>query len=156
MSSPIHQLRGLRSHIFRQTEGLTNEQLNEVPAGCSNNIIWHLGHLIAAQQMLCYERSGLPVTLPDELYTPFLTGTRPEAVVSPDRILQIRYLALATLDQLAEDYAQRRFSSYSPSAGILQIYGFPVSNIDDALSYLLYHEGYHSGWIAGFAGKMKQ
>ncbi|WP_407635809.1 DinB family protein [Solitalea canadensis] len=37
----------------------TIDQLNKVPAGFNNNLIWNIGHEIVAQQALIYKSSGL-------------------------------------------------------------------------------------------------
>ena len=37
----------------------TLEQLNKIPAGFSNNLIWNIGHIIVAQQGLIYKSSDL-------------------------------------------------------------------------------------------------
>lgn len=147
MITTIRQIQGFRRHLLAEIADLTKEELNRIPSGCPNNIAWQLGHVIAAQQMLCYVRAGLPVLIPEAFYLPFLTGTRPETVTSAADIAELKRLATATLDQLADDYTQGKFLSYSPSAGIQKVYGFPVTHIDEALSYLLYHEGYHAGQV---------
>lgn len=35
------------------------EQLNKIPAGFNNNLIWNIGHIIVAQQSLIYQLSNL-------------------------------------------------------------------------------------------------
>ena len=37
------------------------EQLNTIPSGMSNNLIWNLGHVVVSQQKLVYALSGLPM-----------------------------------------------------------------------------------------------
>ena len=40
-------------------EKYTLEQLNKIPEGFSNNLIWNIGHIIVAQQRLVYAASNL-------------------------------------------------------------------------------------------------
>ena len=37
------------------------EQLNKIPDGFSNNIIWNIGHIVVSQQALVYRLSGLQI-----------------------------------------------------------------------------------------------
>ena len=38
-----------RANAIAAIEGLSNEQLNEIPEGFSNNIAWNLGHILVTQ-----------------------------------------------------------------------------------------------------------
>ncbi len=66
MDKRIQKIRKLREFLLAQIEGLTAEQLNKIPDGYNNNIIWNLGHLICAEQSLCYFRSGQAITVDDK------------------------------------------------------------------------------------------
>ena len=44
-----------RQYLLNDIKDLTVEQLNEVPAGFNNNIIWNVAHMLATQQGICYE-----------------------------------------------------------------------------------------------------
>ena len=41
------------------------EQLNKIPVGFNNNIIWNITHIVVVQQMLAYKLSGLPMLISD-------------------------------------------------------------------------------------------
>ncbi len=58
MHKTINNISKTRQYLLQVTEGMTAEALNTIPAGFSNNIIWNMGHLVAAQQGLCYVRTG--------------------------------------------------------------------------------------------------
>jgi hypothetical protein len=51
---------GARQLLLDQIAGLTTEELNQIPRGLNNNIIWNLAHLISGQQGIFYARAGLP------------------------------------------------------------------------------------------------
>ena len=59
MTKQIEIVRSLREYLLSTVNELSTEQLNQIPDGSGNNIIWNLAHLIAAQQGICYIRAGL-------------------------------------------------------------------------------------------------
>ena len=55
-------------HIYKTfLENYSLEQLNKIPTGFSNNLIWNLGHIIVSQQGLVYRLSGLPINVSTEM-----------------------------------------------------------------------------------------
>ena len=48
-----------KANFLKLVDGLTVEQLNKIPAGFNNNIIWNYAHTISAQQVLCYRLAGV-------------------------------------------------------------------------------------------------
>lgn len=147
MSAKIQKLQALRRFLLAQVDGLTTEQLNEVPAGYANNIIWNVAHLGAAVQSICYVRAGLPLTVADEFFTPYLPGTRPADFMDAATVTAIWSASLAALDQLLLDVTAQKFGGYTHSERIQERYGVEVRTIDDALDFLLYHEGFHAGYV---------
>jgi len=143
----IDKIKKIRMFLIEQITDLTDEQLNKIPAGYNNNIIWNLAHLICAQQGLCYLRGGQQAIVPDKYIAPFFTNTKPERTIATEEIHEIKKLFLDTIDQLHLDYDKKIFGSYVPSPNIFKVYGIELKDIDDALDFLLYHEGYHSGYI---------
>lgn len=147
MNHKIETIKKFRHFLLRQIDGLTPEQLNIIPNGYNNNIIWNVAHLIAATQSLCYVRAGLPITVDGRYVTPFMPGTKPERLLEQPEIDRIKELSITSLDQLQVDVDQHLFTNYSPSTVIPKIYGVDVNTIDDAIDFLLYHEGFHSGYV---------
>ena len=56
MKPQIETIRKTRSFLLEQIRNFGNEQLNQVAEGFNNNIVWNLGHMIAAQQGMCYKK----------------------------------------------------------------------------------------------------
>jgi hypothetical protein len=50
-----------RNLYLRFFEEYSLEQLNKIPEGFSNNLIWNIGHVIVAQQSLVYRGSNQPM-----------------------------------------------------------------------------------------------
>lgn len=144
----IEKIKQTRLFLLRQIEGLTAEQLNKIPDGFNNNIIWNLAHLICAEQSLCYLRSGLTIKVDDKYFSPYRTTTKPAEFIDEREIEAIKKLFIGSIDELQADYDKKVFENYTPSENILKVYGVELKTIDDALDFILYHEGFHSGYIA--------
>ncbi|MPR33462.1 DinB family protein [Salmonirosea aquatica] len=144
MKQEIKNIKTVRLSILDQVKNLSNEQLNEIPAGFNNNIIWNLAHLVSAQQGLCYLRSGLEITIDDRYFSPYRPGTKPEKVVEPAEVETIKQLMISTTAQLEADYAAQVFSNYS---SFTTRYGVELTTIEEAIRFVLFHEGFHFGYI---------
>ena len=147
MNKQIEKIKNVRKFLLNQIADLTTAQLNQIPAGYNNNIIWNLAHLTAAVQSLCYVRAGQPIAVPDHLYSPYLPGTRPEHALDATEVDGIKAAFLTSIEQLATDFDRQLFDNYSPSERVKERYGVDVNNIHDALEFVLYHEGFHTGYV---------
>ncbi len=147
MNLQIEKIRKFRLFVLKQIGGLTSEQLNSIPQGYNNNIIWNLGHVVATTQALCYKRAGLPLTISDQYVNPFLPTTKPSGVISDDEIAVIKELLMTTLDTLEIDLTRNVFDKYTPSERIKEVYSIDILTVDDAIDFLVYHDGFHSGYI---------
>jgi len=128
-------------------EKYTLEQLNKVPAGFNNNLIWNIGHIIVAQQMLVYMGSGNKPMVSDEMIKLYMRGTKPERDVTQDEADEIKALLFPTIEQTEEDYNSGvLFSPYTERKTEL---GFMLSTVEDAIAFNNYHEGIHLGIIMG-------
>jgi len=133
--------------LLNQVKDLSVEQLNRVPPGFNNNIIWNLGHLISAQQNVCYVKTGLTPVADENLISLYLSGSKPEAGVNEADIKIIKDIFISSIDHLQTDINRQAFRNYTPALMIQKVYGVQVNNIEDALEYLLYHEGLHAAVI---------
>ena len=95
MNNNLENIKKYRQFLLAQISGLTLEHLNKIPAGYNNNIIWNLGHLVAATQAICYKRAGLMITIDDKYFTPFLTNTKPESLITSEEVEIIKELLIS-------------------------------------------------------------
>ncbi|MCD8741445.1 DinB family protein [Mucilaginibacter roseus] len=144
MIKAIEILQKPRLQLLQLIESLDIHLLNEVPAGFNNNIAWNLGHIVAAQQGVCYLRAGLPMRISQDLYELYKPGSRPEKFISEAEIKEISGLLTTTLEQLEQDYTEGLFSNYTPWT---TRYGVEINNIGDAISFLPFHDGLHHGYV---------
>ncbi len=153
MTQQIENIKIVRTSLLRLVEDLTTEQLNEIPQGFNNNIIWNLAHLTATQQRICYLRSGLQPIVQEKYIEPFKPDTKPEGFIDSSEVEVLKNLMLSTIDELLSDYKKDFFTSYTP---ILTRYGVELTNINDAINFLLYHEGLHAGYIMAMKHVVKK
>src|ERR1700748_1973982 len=144
MKPQIETIRKTRSFLLEQIKNLGNKQFNQVAEGFNNNIIWNLGHMIAAQQGVCYIRAGLAPHVSEDFINRYKSGSKPQGNVDASGIEQIKSLLFSTLDQLEEDYNNNIFGGYIAWSTRYEV---EMASIDDALNFITFHEGLHSGCI---------
>jgi len=140
----IDLLQETRRQVEAATRDLGAEGLRRVPAGFNNNVLWHVGHLVVTQQLLCYKLSGLPMAVDDATVEMFQKGSSPRQwSVDPDYeelVDQLHRLA----EKLRLDYDEgvfRQFQTYTTSVG------FTLESIEDAIVFNNLHEGIHLGYV---------
>jgi hypothetical protein len=144
MTRQIANIKKIRNFLLEGIKDLTSEQLNKIPAGFNNNIIWNLGHMIAAQQGICYRRAGATPRISDEFWERFRTGSKPDGAVEAAEIENIKTLFLSTIDQLETDVKTPVFDNYTSWN---TRYNVEISSINDAVGFVPFHEGLHLGTI---------
>lgn len=106
-----------------------------------------MGHILSSAQAICYKRAGLPVTIDEKYFTPFLTSTKPGDFLNTEKIEMIKKLLISTIDTLQTDLDNKMFDNYSKSENIERVYRIALDSIDNAIGFLLCHESLHSGCI---------
>lgn len=125
-------------------EQLSLKELNTIPSGFKNNVIWNIAHTIATQQILVYKLSGLPTLVSDEFIEQFRKGTKPEREVTQEEVDNIKDLLFATLEQTKMDYANQIFNSYNEYTTSTNS---TLTCVEDAIGFNCFHEGIHLGYI---------
>jgi hypothetical protein len=133
-----------RIGLIKLIESLSIEQLNEIPPGFNNNIIWNAGHIIATQQGVCYKRAGLDLRIEESFFLAYKPESKPEKFIGKDEVENICGLLISTMEQLETDYNNNLFTNYTPWT---TRYGVELSNIDQVINFLPFHEGLHFGTI---------
>jgi hypothetical protein len=137
-------MRHPRQKILETLQNYSLEQLNTIPEGFNNNIIWNLGHMVAAQQGVCYRRAGLNLWVDEEFFNTYKPETKPDGFIGTDGLEQIKEYFTTSLEQLKLDYEKGSFSNYPTWT---TRYGVEIDSIDTALAFLPFHEGLHIGYI---------
>ncbi|MBZ4037391.1 DinB family protein [Flavobacterium sp. 17A] len=142
MSSVFEVHKTIREILLKILDGHSLEQLNKIPPGFSNNLIWNIGHCISSQQVLVYKLSGLPTMVSEDFIGKYKKGTKPEGDVSQEEVDEIRALLSTTLEKTKNDFESGLFVDYNEYTTSM---GFTLRNVQDALDFNNYHEGIHTG-----------
>jgi len=144
MKNHIDILKATRANILKAIEGISLEQLNLVPDGYNNNLIWNAGHVVVTQQRLCYAMSGLEIKLPEGIIAIYKKGAKPKKDVTQEEVDQIKAWLTESIDWLEVDLEAgvfKTFKTYPTS------YGYTLNSIEDAVNFNNVHEGMHLGYI---------
>ncbi len=138
----IDILKTTRNNIQKVIDGFSLEQLNQIPEGFNNNLIWNYGHVLVTQQLLVYSLSGLNLNIKKEWIEKYRKGTKPIDSIGQEELDQLKEFHLKTPDQTREDYVNGRFrdfKTYPTSFGVI------LSNVEEAIYFNNVHEGMHLG-----------
>jgi hypothetical protein len=118
------------------------EQLNTIPEGMSNNLIWNMGHIIVSQQKLVYALSGLPMHISDSLFEKYQNGSRPDGKTSQIEVDEIKKLLSEMVEKTKVDFESGVFKEFHPYQTKT---GFYLGTLKEAMEFNNYHEGIHLG-----------
>lgn len=131
-----------RNSLLKFLENYTLEQLNTIPEGFSNNLIWNIAHIVVVQQMLVYNLSGLPMMVSAEMVDRYKRGTKPEHNVTQAEVDEIKSLLFTTLEKAKKDFSDEIFQNYT---AFTTMTGFHVTSAKAAMEFNNYHEATHLG-----------
>ena len=133
-----------RKSYLKIIENYSLEQLNKIPEGFSNNLIWNLGHIIVSQQGLVYHLSGLPMHITLEMMDTYKNGSKPKENVTQEEVDALKNLLFSLLEKTKEDYSNGLFTTYNEyTTGT----GFHLSTTKEAMEFNNYHEAIHLGFM---------
>ena len=118
------------------------EQLNTIPEGMSNNLIWNIGHVIVSQQKLVYALSGLPMHIPDSLFEKYQNGSRPDGKTTQAEVDEVKKLLSEMVEKTKVDFEAGIFKEFHPYQTKT---GFYLGTWKEAMEFNNYHEGIHLG-----------
>ncbi|MCB9261148.1 MAG: DinB family protein [Flavobacteriales bacterium] len=136
-------LRETRKNIVKVVEGLSIEQLNEIPTGYNNNMMWNLGHILCTQQALNYRLTNQPMNIEIGYIEKFKKGTQAAVYVQSDFDYFLNHL-FELVDILETDYSEGKFKEFMPYE---TSYGIKLNNIEEAIEFAAIHEALHLGYI---------
>ena len=118
------------------------DQLNTIPPGMSNNLIWNIGHVIVSQQKLVYALSGLPMHISDSLFEKYQNGSRPDGKTTQAEVDEIKKLLSEIVEKSKSDFEAGVFKEFHPYQTKT---GFHLGDLKEAMEFNNYHEGIYLG-----------
>lgn len=120
------------------------DQLNKIPAGFSNNLIWNIGHIIAVQQSLIYRLGNQPMLISDELFELYKPGSKPTCKTTAAEAEELKHLLTALIEPTITDFNSGKFVTFTErTTGT----GFHLGTLEDAFEFNNFHEGLHLGFM---------
>ncbi|MEO6329799.1 MAG: DinB family protein [Ginsengibacter sp.] len=120
------------------------EQLNVIPTGFNNNLVWNIGHIIVAQQSLIYKLSNLPMHISNDLLEIYKPGTKPISKTSQAEIDELKNLLTVLVDKTEIDLSNDVFRTFNER---MTGTGFHLTSLGDAFEFNNYHEALHLGYM---------
>lgn len=142
-----------RAALNKIIENYSLVDLNKIPEGFNNNIIWNIGHVIVTEQLLVYKLSGLQPMVSDNLINKYKKDSKPDGNVSQAEVDEIKELLFSTIERTKIDYTNNVFINYNEYT--VSTTGNTLKNVDDALNFALFHEGLHAGYILALKRALK-
>ena len=141
------QLTRLARHNFIAImEAYSLAQLNTVPIGFNNNMIWNIAHVVATYDMLCYKLHNIPTRLDGDFIEEFKKGTMPQRMLDQSFVDDLKKKMLNQVDWIERDYKGNVFPSSIPNPYETS-YRFVLNNIEDVITFNNVHENLHMGIV---------
>ncbi|WP_293941669.1 MULTISPECIES: DinB family protein [unclassified Sphingobacterium] len=134
-----------RQKFIELIDSLSVEQLNKVPAGFNNNIIWNFGHIVVSTQTLVYVRTGIKADTSWVKYNEdYKKDTKPTRFVEQAEIDELKEIAIHSIEQIAKDYEDGLFGSITSFS--TATYGYPMDTVEEVIALTSGHDNVHYGY----------
>jgi len=137
-----------RTIYSRFLKNFSLEQLNTVPEGFNNNIIWNVTHALATQQSIMYLLSGLAPVVHQSWIDGYRKGTKPERDVTQEFVDAVDTALMSTMEQLKKDIEAGIFENYQPYTTSTKM---ELNSFATAFPFVLFHDGVHLGSVLALA-----
>ena len=137
-----------RAIYSRFLKNFSLKQLNTVPEGFNNNIIWNVAHALATQQSIMYTLSSLKPVVPQSWIDGYRKGTKPEGDVTQEFVDAIDDALMSTMEQLKKDIEAGVFENYQPYTTSTKM---ELNSFATAFPFVLFHDGLHIGSVLALA-----
>ncbi|WP_338410219.1 DinB family protein [uncultured Flavobacterium sp.] len=133
----------VRTQFLKYFENYTLEQLNKIPSGFSNNIIWNIAHCLVIQQMLLNKLSGMALEISDEFSETYKNGSTPSGKTTQNEVNYIKSILFSTTEKIKKNFEMGFYVNYNEFT--TKSTGFNIKNAKQALEFNNFHEGIHLG-----------
>ncbi len=146
-------LKVTRNNVLEAIKGLSLNELNTIPQGFNNNIIWNVAHIVVTQQLLCYKFSGLEMVLDANFIAKYMKGSFPtDDALEEDLNYIVKQLKELSV-KIERDYYNKIFEKYN---SYTTSYNITLNDIEQAIQFNNIHEGLHFGYIMALKKEIKK
>ena len=145
MINTFNFIRQSRTAFIQLIDSLSLEELNHIPEGFNNNIIWNFGHIVVSTQTLCYVRTGIRESADFVQYlTSYQKGAKPSYTVTQEEVDKLKELALSTISAIEADYNNGLFTTIQPYD--TSTYGAMLKSFEEVVLTTMGHDNLHFGY----------
>ena len=145
MDVTFKALLAVRKKVVSEIKGLSLDQLNKIPKGFNNNILWNIGHVLVVHQLLAYRLSGLPILLDESFVQLFGKGSKPQEKYNEDMLEKLTRLLTCTVQDLEQDYKSGIFNSFKTYR--VETFNVELHSIEEAIQFITIHDATHFGYL---------
>ncbi|MEM7574733.1 MAG: DinB family protein [Bacteroidota bacterium] len=131
-----------RQNILGLCANYSLEQLNRIPSGFNNNLIWNAAHVVVTQHLLTYGLCGQAIPLSTDFVQAYRKGSRPQGTVDATQWAFIQAELEESLNRLEADWEQLSALSFKPYPSS---YGVTLHSLEEAFIFNQTHEAMHFG-----------
>ncbi|MEZ4883156.1 MAG: DinB family protein [Chitinophagales bacterium] len=144
MKKQFKLLEATRKNLLDAVKDMTLEQLNHIPMGFNNNLIWNMGHVLVTQQLLCYALAGVACKVDNAMIAKYRKGTKPTEAVEAEEVVFIKQRMVETIEETKSDVAAGNFKNFNeyPTS-----YGITLHSLEEAIEFNNLHEAMHFGYV---------
>lgn len=135
-----------RKNFLAILESSSIAELNAIPIGFNNNVIWNIAHIVATMDILYYSLNGLTPKLDANFIDQYRKGTKPSSMVDEAMINELKRNLIAQLECIAMDVQSGIFSENLPKPYTTS-YHFELKTFEDIVHFNQVHEALHMGMV---------
>lgn len=137
-----------RKNLVEILDTMTISQINTIPIGFNNNIVWNIAHLVATFDILSYKLNEMSGQCDSKFIDLYKKGSFPVSQVDENFIKNLKTMLISQVDQIQSDYQAKKFPISLPQP-YKTSFRNELKNIEDIILFNLVHEGIHFGVILG-------
>ena len=153
MQDTFHITHKNREAIVNLSKTLSLDELNTIPKGFNNNILWNMGHMVAVQQLLVYGLSKTPYKVDQWIIDNFKNKSKPEKPYTLAEYDNVVNAMLNTILQMEADYSDKVFGPVTPF--ISKSLNTTIDTLEGIIKFNSFHEGLHTGVIQKYVQLIK-
>lgn len=136
------QIQFVRENTIRSVANMKEEEILLIPQGFHNNIKWNLGHIYFVLERFAFGLTGEKMNMPESYIKLFGPGSKPtdwdEQVPSFQELITFLQDQPNRIEQVLEHRLTEELKKpFTTSSGMT------FSTVEEALSFVLFHEGMH-------------